>query len=111
MLYVDATTRWLSGGSFYEEHQLSGPYPITDGDVLYPPTTIPIFMAFTVLPRFLFWAIPLGIIVLVIWRYRPAPWAWPLMALCLAYIPTMVKIVHFNPFMWSAAAVALGTAY
>ncbi len=82
-----------------------------DGDILYPPTTIPLFMAFLVLPPFLFWALPLAIVVAVVIRYRPAPWTWPVMALCLAYIPTMVKIVHFNPFMWAAAAVALGLAY
>ena len=103
------TSRWLAGGSFYPEHQLAGPYPITDGDILYPPTTIPLFMAFLVLPRFLFWAIPLAVVAWAVVRDRPAPWTWPLMALCLAYIPTMVKIVHFNPFIWAAAAIALGT--
>ena len=110
-LYVDATSRWLAGGSFYPEHQLAGPYPITDGDILYPPTTIPLFMAFLVLPRFLFWAIPLAVVAWAVVRDRPAPWTWPLMALCLAYIPTTVKIVHFNPFIWAAAAVALGLIY
>ena len=33
------------------------------------------------------------------------------MALCLAFTPTLVKLIHFNPFMWCAAAVALGTLY
>ena len=110
-LYVEATRRWLAGGSFYPDHQLAGPYQITDGDILYPPTSIPLFMAFLVLPKFLFWVIPAMAVVWVVVRYRPAPWTWPLMALCLAYIPTTVKIVHFNPFMWAAAAVALGLVY
>ena len=110
-LYVDATNRWLAGGSFYPDHQLLGPYPITDGDILYPPTTIPLFMAFLVVPRFLFWVIPLAIVTWAVIRDRPAPWTWPLMALCLAYIPTTVKIVHFNPFIWAAAGIALGLIY
>jgi len=110
-LYLDATSRWLNGGSFYPEHHLAGPYPITDGDILYPPTTIPLFMAFLVLPRVLFWVVPLAIVAWAVIRDRPAPWTWPLMALCLAYIPTTVKIVHFNPFIWAAAAVALGLFY
>ncbi len=59
----------------------------------------------------MFWVLPLSTIAWVTYRYRPAPWTWPLMALCVAYIPTMVKVMHGNPFMWSAAAVALGTVY
>jgi hypothetical protein len=110
-LYLDATSGWLAGGSFYPEHQLAGPYPITDGDILYPPTMIPFFMIFLVLPNFLFWLIPLSIVAWVVWRYRPAPWTWPLMALCLAYIPTTVKFVHYNPVMWAGAAVGLGLIY
>jgi hypothetical protein len=110
-LYLDATRRWLAGGSFYPEHQLAGPYLITDGDILYPPSTIPFFVAFLVLPSILFWVIPITILVWVIGRYRPAPWTWPVMAACLAYIPTMVKVLHGNPFMWASAAVALGTVY
>jgi hypothetical protein len=110
-LYLDSTRRWLDGGSFYPARQLAGPYFITDGDVLYPPTTILLFAAFLVLPAALFWAVPLGITAWITVRYRPAPWTWPLIALCLAYIPTTVKIVHGNPFIWATAAAALGTAY
>jgi len=40
-LYMGATRRWLDGGSFYEPYQLSGPYPITAGDILYPPFSDP----------------------------------------------------------------------
>jgi hypothetical protein len=110
-LYLDATRRWLGGGSFYPAHQMAGPYLITDGDILYPPSTIPFFMAFLVLPAILFWVIPMAVVAWVINRYRPAPWTWPVMAACLAYIPTMVKVLHGNPFMWASAAVALGTVY
>lgn len=110
-LYVNATRGALDGSSFYPAHQLAGPYLIADGDILYPPTAIPLFVPFLVLPAVLFWLVPLGIVGTVILRYRPAPWTWPIMALCLAYPPTMIKLIHGNPFMWVAAAVALGTVY
>jgi hypothetical protein len=109
-LYLNATRRWIGGEAFYPAHQLA-PYTITDGDILYPPSTIPLFAAFLALPAVLFWVIPLGVVGWVLLRYRPAPWTWPLLALCLAYPPTMVKIVHGNPFMWTAAACALGTEW
>ena len=107
-LYMDATRRWLAGGSFYEPYQLAGPYPIQMGDVLYAPNAMPLFIAFTALPAFLWWAIPLGVTAWAIWRVRPAPVAWPFMALCIFW-PTMVaRTVAGNPVMWVMAAVALG---
>jgi hypothetical protein len=110
-LYLDATRRVLSGGSFYLERQLAGPYVLADGDILYPPTLIILFAAFLILPAALFWLIPLGITTAVLIHHRPAPWAWPLMALGLAYPVSTLKIVHGNPFMWIAAAIALGTTF
>jgi hypothetical protein len=110
-LYLGATRGWLGGGAFYPAPQLAGPYTITDGDILYPPSTIPLFAAFLVLPAVLFWLVPVAVTGWVVAWHRPAPWTWPLMALCLAYIPTTVKIVHGNPLMWATAAVALGTVY
>ena len=110
-LYIDATREWFNGTSFYPERQLAGPYTISDGDILYPPTTIPLFALFLVLPAVLFFAIPMSITAAVVIHHRPAPWTWPLMALCLAFPPTMIKIAYGNPFMWCAAAVAAGTIY
>ncbi len=110
-LYVTATRRWIDGGGFYLSHQLAGPYVITDGDILYPPTTIPLFLPFVVLPSILFLILPLAIIGWVVIRHRPAPWTWPLMVACLAFTPTLVKIIHLNPFLWAAAALALGTIH
>ncbi len=110
-LYVAATGRWLAGGPFYPAHQLAGPYAISDGDILYPPTTIPLFAAFRWLPAPVFVALPAAAIGWTVIRHRPAPCTWPVMAACLAFTPTLVKLVHANPFVWAAAAVALGTVY
>ncbi|HLY13792.1 MAG TPA: hypothetical protein VKR24_05540, partial [Candidatus Limnocylindrales bacterium] len=42
-LYMDATTRWLHGGSYFDAYQLAGPYQISAGDILYPPFTLLLF--------------------------------------------------------------------
>ncbi len=107
-LYMDATRRWLDGGAFFQPYQLAGPYPIQMGDVLYPPYTLYLFIPFTILPAALWWAIPLGITALVLWRLRPAPVAWPFIALCCFWPPFVARIVAGNPVMWAMAAVALG---
>jgi hypothetical protein len=107
-LYMDATRRWLDGGGFFQPYQLAGPYPIQMGDVLYPPYTLYLFIPFTVLPALLWWAIPLGVTALVLWRLRPAPVAWPFIALCCFWPPFVARIVAGNPVMWAMAAVALG---
>ena len=60
LLYRDAAARWLAGGPYFEPYQLAGPYPITAGDVLYPPVALWLFVPFTVLPAVLWWAIPIA---------------------------------------------------
>lgn len=107
-LYMDATRRWLAGGPFFEPYQLAGPYPVRMGDVLYPPNGLLLFVPFTILPAVLWWAIPLGVTALAIWRLRPAPVAWPFLALCCFWPPFVARIVAGNPVMWVMAAVALG---
>jgi hypothetical protein len=112
-LYVGVARRWLSGGDFYQAWQLSGPYVVSDpyGAVLYPPIDLWLFGAFTFLPAVLWWILPLGAVAWTIWRHQPDPRAWPLMALCLAWPPSIVKLVTGNPVMWAVASVAFGTLY
>jgi hypothetical protein len=113
VLYRDVTARWIAGGPFYQPWQLAGPYDVGQpyGAVLYPPVAISLFAPFTVLPAFLWWAIPLGLIAVIVIRLHPAPWSWPLLALCVAWPPTLVKLATGNPVMWSTAALALGVVY
>ena len=114
-LYRDTATRWLAGGPFFEPYQLAGPYQISAGDILYPPVGLWLFVPFAVLPAVaaavLWWAIPLGVTAWAIRRLRPGPRAWPLIALCLAWPTTPLKIWTGNPVIWAVAAVALGTLY
>jgi hypothetical protein len=114
-LYRDATTRWFLGGPFYEPYQLAGPYPISAGDILYPPVALWLFLPFTIpgepwlltLLAAAWWVIPLGITALAVVALRPRPVAWPLIALCLANPTTLLKIWTGNPVIWSMAAMAL----
>jgi hypothetical protein len=110
-LYRDAAARWMEGGPFYKLYQLAGPYEIRAGDVLYPPVALLLFVPFVVLPAVLWWSIPVGLTAWSIWRLRPNPISWPVMALCLWFPNTGIKLLTGNPVIWSLAALALGTIY
>lgn len=113
--YLEATRHWLSGGGFYLDRQLAGPYEITSGDILYPPVALVLFVPFLVLPAVLWWVIPLSIVAwIVAWivvSLRPAPWTWPLIAVCLTN-PWSIQLTHSgNPTIWIAAFVALSVRW
>ena len=110
-LYRDGAARWMAGGPFYEPHQLAGPYLVAHGDILYPPVGLWLFVPFTVLPAFLWWAIPAALTVWAIARVRPRPAVWPLMALCLAWPTTPLKIWTGNPVIWAMAAMSVAIVY
>jgi hypothetical protein len=110
-LYRDVAARWLAGGSFYEPHQVAGPYLVAHGDILYPPVGLWLFVPFTVLPAFLWWAVPAALTVWAIARVRPRPAVWPLMALCLAWPTTPLKIWTGNPVIWAMAAMSVAIVY
>jgi hypothetical protein len=113
-LYRHATIRWLDGGPFYEPRQLAGAYEIRAGDILYPPVALWLFVPFALAPApidglvaLAWWAIPLGVTAWAVWRLRPRPLAWPLIALCASNPTTILKTWTGNPVLWSMAALAL----
>jgi hypothetical protein len=114
-LYRDAAARWWSGGPFYEPRQLAGPYEVTPGDILYPPVGLWLFVPFALLPTVmayaLWWLVPTAITGVAIWRLRPRTVVWPLIAVCLAWPTTPLKVWTGNPVIWSVAAMALATAW
>lgn len=114
-LYLDAAGRWLAGGPFYEPRQLAGPYEVAHGDILYPPVGLWIFAPAAILPEIpaliLWWGIPAALTVWAIRRVRPRPAVWPLIALCLAWPTTPLKIWTGNPVIWSMAAMALAVVW
>lgn len=114
-LYIDAAARWLAGGPFYEPRQLAGPYEVAHGDVLYPPVGLWLFVPAAVLPQAvaftLWWAVPALITLVAIVRVAPRPAVWPLIALCLAWPTTPLKIWTGNPVIWCIAAMAVAIVW
>jgi hypothetical protein len=114
-LYRDAAARWFSGGPFYEPRQLAGPYEVAHGDILYPPVGLWLFVPIALLPTVLalplWWGVPAAVTAWAIHRLQPRPAVWPLIALCLAWPTTPLKIWTGNPVFWSVAAMAIATAW
>jgi hypothetical protein len=105
--FIASAVRWASGGSFYFPVQLAGRY-VPDGDVmLYPPLAIYLFLPFAILPRVLWWALPLAIIAATFWRLRPAYLVWPILAAIWCLVPTQAGLMSGNANMWMTAFVAL----
>ena len=110
-IYAAAVDRWNHGGGFYLDEQVTGPYEIQTGHVLYPPIALPAFELVMAIPAVLYWAIPLAVIAAVVVKHRPAPWAWPLIAGCCAFPWTAMLVVAGNPSLWITAAIAAGTVF
>jgi hypothetical protein len=114
-LYRDAASRWLAGGPFYDPRQLAGPYEVQHGDILYPPVGLWLFVPVAVLPQVialvLWWGIPAALTIWAVSRVAPRPAVWPLIALCLAWPTTPLKIWTGNPVIWSAAAMAVAIVW
>ncbi len=104
--YVDASRRWLHGEGFYLPRQLQGPYETELGDVLYPPTTLYVFIPFLFLPAQLWWILTIGLLTFVVWSWRPALWAVALMLACLAYPNLVNMFFRGSPVIAVAALVA-----
>jgi hypothetical protein len=111
-IYQARTASWLAGDGYFLPRQLAGPYVVLDGDALYPPTMLLLFVPFTIgIPEVLWWAIPLGVIAGCIVRVRPAGWGWPILLAVLLYHRTWMVLVYGNPSMWALAAVAAGAVW
>lgn len=80
------------------------------GVSVYPPVFLWLLVPFTVLPGFLWWGIPLGLTLAALWRLRPAPWGWAVLAVA-AYLWLLNPIVAGNPILWAVAFLAVGLAW
>jgi hypothetical protein len=106
-IYFNATRSWLQDGQWYLPRQLTGPYGIEYGDVLYPPTLLYILVPFQWLPFALWWAIPMGAIAIGLWLMRPPRWSWPLLVLCLAWPMSVEQLIKGNPVLWVMAIATI----
>ena len=110
--YVEQAERWFRGDGFYEARQLAGSYEWkVDFDNTYPPPALWLFLPFVWLPGPIWWAVPLTAIVAVVLWLRPAPWAWPLIAIACLPPRTQAIVLWGNTTMWITAFVALGLLY
>jgi hypothetical protein len=110
--YAQAAARLFSGGDWYVDRQLHGPYQIVPFvDVLYPPAAAWIFAPFIVLPVGVLLALAIGTIAWLIRDWRPAPWTWPLMALCLLWPLTLLKSISGNSSLLVMMALGLGLRF
>lgn len=111
-IYREAGLRWLAGGPWFYPDQLAGPYQLVTGHILYPPTAALLWFApAAFLPDPLWWGIPIGVTMAVVWSHRPAPWSWPLMAALLGFPWSPVLVASGNPTIWVMMFVALGTRW
>jgi hypothetical protein len=113
VFYRDVGAGWLRDGSYYLPRQVSGePYDVTlMVDVLYPPHALFLFVPLAFVPAVLWWAVPIGVLAYMIWRWRPAPWAWVAMILLLMWPRANAAFLFGNTDMWMAAAVAAGLTW
>lgn len=105
-VYRYHTDNWLSGRGYYPAYQLAGPFPHNNWNSAYPPPYALFMIPWLVLPAYLWWIIPLGIVAFTVVRWRSAPWSWPLIALCVVAPRTLGLIIWGNSTMWVVAAVA-----
>jgi uncharacterized membrane protein len=54
------------------------------------------------------WIVPFAIVAYALVRWRPAPWTWPLLALCVAWPETLTGVLVGGTSMWIIALVAAG---
>lgn len=107
-LYTDAARRWLAGGPYLDPSQIASPHLLRAGDILYPPVILWLLVPFTVLPAVLWWAVPVSLLGWALWRLRPAPWAWPVMALLLTFPGWTDAYWLGQPTIWLPTLLALG---
>jgi hypothetical protein len=111
-IYMDRAADFVAGRGFYLPRQLAGPYLILNGDALYPPPAVLLFVPFLYLPPVLYWAIPLAVAAVVIAWHRPAIWAWPIItAIPIWNLYLMHEITKGNPGLWTLAAFSLATVW
>ncbi|MEA2520257.1 MAG: hypothetical protein QOF49_2337 [Chloroflexota bacterium] len=107
--HLDAARRLLETGTPYWPWQLTGPFTIANGAILYPPIAFLLFIPFLWLPPVLWWAAPMAILAVGLAIHRPPLWAWAVIGAIFSYEKTLNVYVFGNPSMWVAAAIAAGT--
>lgn len=110
--YVRISLRLFSGGYWYEDRELHGPFEFDYMyDVVYPPAAAWIFLPFNVVGIVGLWLIGTAAVVWLLREWRPAPWTWPVMALCLLWPLTLLKGLAGTSSLFVMIAVGLGLRF
>jgi hypothetical protein len=110
--YARISARLFSGGHWYEDRELHGPFDFDYRyDVLYPPAAAWIFLPFNILGIAGLLAIAAATVIWLLREWRPAPWTWPLMALCLLWPLTLLKGLAGTSSLFVMVGVGLGLRY
>ena len=80
-------------------------------DVLYPPHALFLFVPLVFLPALVWWIVPLAVLGVTVWRWRPTPWTWPVMILLLMWPRANSAFLFGNTDMWMAAGIAAGLTW
>lgn len=112
-LYLDAARRWLDGGPFYPPSQLTEVFPDDGNRILYPPTALVLLGPLAAMPRglaaVLWWLFPITALGWQLVRMRPRPIAWPFLAMCVAWPPTLLSFAVWNSVFVFVGFLALAT--
>ncbi|MGP1673948.1 MAG: hypothetical protein ACTS8Z_01880 [Candidatus Limnocylindrales bacterium] len=109
--YMDAARRFLDTGTPYLASEVLAPFDYQPLTFLHPPNALYLMVPFAFLPDAAWYLVPLAIIAISLYAWQPARWAWPILALCLAWPRSQSMIVTGNTDLWVAAFVALGCRY
>jgi hypothetical protein len=109
--YLPGARRFLDTGSPYLPEQVGSPWAIEVHSFIHPPAALPLFLAFLILPLPLWWVLPMSGTAAAVWRLRPSPWTWPVMAACLVWPRSTGAILAGNSDLWAMAAVAAGAVW
>ena len=106
--YLAATARWLDTGTPYLAQEVAHSFNYGPDTFLHPPIALLLFLPFRWLPAIAWYAIPIAIVAVLVSRWRPARWTWPILAACLAWPRTSGMLIVGNTDLWVGAFVALG---
>jgi hypothetical protein len=121
LLFREFGQRWLDTGSMYLPSQFDGPYSVwwtyevATTPSMYPPAAGPLFGLLALIPTplaaALWWCFPVAVVAFALNRWRPAPWAWAVMAALFVLPAYGIMVIVGSSTMWAVALVALGLMY
>lgn len=106
--YMDAARRFLDVGTPFLASEIAAPFDYQPLTFLHPPIALYLMVPFSMAPPILWYLVPVAIVGWCVRAWRPEPWSWPLLALCLVWPRTPAMLVVGNTDMWVAAFVASG---